>query len=206
MARLPSTGRRCTRSASPTSTATTPTRVLVCQVLDAISQYERAVIRGRMMAGRAAKRASGGHSGGQPRYGTKAEGRQVAPNDVERRVVELITRARAAGKSYREICSARNRRAIDLAGRRRGSRPSSGASLCEGRSSRAFSPALPHPRHLLPEVVRLRVHRACGRKRLTLRRDRFDNASQRRLVSRRPLTWLLQTKTGSRTGAVLPRR
>jgi hypothetical protein len=33
-----------------------------------------------------------------------------------------------------------------------------------------------------------------------LRRDQFDNASQRRLVSRRPLTWLLQTKTGSRTG------
>jgi DNA invertase Pin-like site-specific DNA recombinase len=83
-----------------------PRRILVRQVLGAIAQYEQAVIRGRMMAGLAAKRARGGYSSGQPRYGTKAENGQLAPNDEEQPVVEVITRARAAGRSYRQICSA----------------------------------------------------------------------------------------------------
>jgi DNA invertase Pin-like site-specific DNA recombinase len=106
MARLRQHGAEVLSVSEPDVDSDDPTRVLVRQVLGAISQYERAVIRGRMMAGRAAKRASGGYSGGQPRYGTKAEDRQLAPNDEERPIVDLITRARAAGKSYRDICGA----------------------------------------------------------------------------------------------------
>ena len=40
-----------------------PTKVMIRQIIGAVSQYERAVIRGRMMAGKAAKREQGGFLG-----------------------------------------------------------------------------------------------------------------------------------------------
>jgi DNA invertase Pin-like site-specific DNA recombinase len=80
-----------------------PTRDLVRQVLGAIAQYERAVIRGRLMAGKVAK---GGYGGGRPAYGTRAEGRQLVPNEAERPIVELVTKLRDQGHSYREIAEA----------------------------------------------------------------------------------------------------
>src|SRR4051794_19306062 len=43
-----------------------PTKVLVRQILGAIGQYERALIRGRMQAGKLVKAARGGYVGGQP--------------------------------------------------------------------------------------------------------------------------------------------
>ena len=47
------------------------TRVLIRQLLGGIAQYERAVISGRMMAGKAAKVASAGYGRAAP-YGYKA--------------------------------------------------------------------------------------------------------------------------------------
>ncbi len=81
-----------------------PTRVLVRQVLGAISQYERSVIRGRMEAGKAAKKATGGYVGGRPRYGKRAEDRSLVTDPAEDEVVRLVRSARAEGLSYRRIC------------------------------------------------------------------------------------------------------
>jgi DNA invertase Pin-like site-specific DNA recombinase len=81
-----------------------PTRVLVRQLLGAVAQYERALIRGRMMAGKAAKVRRGGYGGGQPSYGTRAQGGELVEDESERQLVERVRQLRDAGKSYRECC------------------------------------------------------------------------------------------------------
>jgi DNA invertase Pin-like site-specific DNA recombinase len=83
-----------------------PTRDLVRQVLGAIAQYERAVIRGRLMAGKAAKIAKGGYGGGRPGYGKRAAGGELVDNDAEAPVLALVARKRRKGESYRQIASA----------------------------------------------------------------------------------------------------
>jgi DNA invertase Pin-like site-specific DNA recombinase len=91
-------------AAEPDVTSDDPTRVLVRQVLGAIAQYERGVIRGRMLAGKAAKGAQGGYTGGQPRYGTRAENRELVTHDEEAVVADRARSLRDAGYSYRAIC------------------------------------------------------------------------------------------------------
>lgn len=80
-----------------------PTRVLVRQVLGAIAQYEKGVIRGRMVAGKVAKRAAGGYTGGAPRFGRRAESRELVPNPAELETIERATALRNDGHSLREI-------------------------------------------------------------------------------------------------------
>ena len=60
MARMRQAGAEVISVSEPDMDSDDPTRVLVRQVLGSISQYERALIRGRMMAGKAAKVAGGG--------------------------------------------------------------------------------------------------------------------------------------------------
>lgn len=83
-----------------------PTRDLVRQLLGAISQYERAVIRGRMLAGKAAKARKGGYVGGQPAYGTRAEDKALVADEGEAELVATVKRLRAEGRSYRDIATA----------------------------------------------------------------------------------------------------
>lgn len=80
-----------------------PTKVLVRQVLGAISQYERQVIRGRMLAGKAAKAARGGYVGGRPRFGWRAEGGQLVADEAEQAVVRRARELRGRGLSLRAI-------------------------------------------------------------------------------------------------------
>ena len=80
-----------------------PTKTLIRQIVGAVSQYERAVIRGRMMAGKAVKRAAGGYIGGTVPYGFRLEDGQVVPDDEEQKVVDLVGRRARAGVSFRGI-------------------------------------------------------------------------------------------------------
>ncbi|MGB9112284.1 MAG: recombinase family protein [Acidimicrobiales bacterium] len=73
------------------------------QVLGAISQYERAVIKGRMMAGKAAKVASGGYGGGRPAFGKAAKDKSFVGDIEERQTIELIRRLRSERLSLRQI-------------------------------------------------------------------------------------------------------
>lgn len=82
------------------------TRVLVRQVLGAIHQYERAVIRSRMAAGKAMKAAKGGYAGGRPPFGWKAVDGALAPDEAEQQVITYSRQLRDQGKSYREIVAA----------------------------------------------------------------------------------------------------
>lgn len=79
------------------------TRVLVRQVLGAIGQYERALIRSRMMAGKAAKIARGGYAGGQPRFGKAAQDKALVDDPDELETVRLIRIWNGEGCSTREI-------------------------------------------------------------------------------------------------------
>jgi DNA invertase Pin-like site-specific DNA recombinase len=80
-----------------------PTKMLIRQIVGAVSQYERAVIRGRMMAGKAAKAAEGGFLGGRARYGFKLESGEVVEDDEEQKVVQLVGRLARSGMSLRAI-------------------------------------------------------------------------------------------------------
>ncbi len=79
---------------------------MVRQILGVIAQYEKAVIKGRMMAGKAEKIASGGYGGGRPAYGRMADNRSLVENPEETTIVNTVTRMRKQGSSYREIASA----------------------------------------------------------------------------------------------------
>jgi len=81
-----------------------PTKVLIRQILGALAQYERQLIRARMQAGKAIKAARGGYVGGQPAFGSKAVDGELAEASDERATLALIRSLRSQGLSYRAIC------------------------------------------------------------------------------------------------------
>ncbi len=80
-----------------------PTRDMVRQILGVIAQYERAVIRGRMLAGKAAKVAKGGYGGGRPPYGKQSVKGELVDDPDQKEIVDLVVKLRRKGGSYREI-------------------------------------------------------------------------------------------------------
>jgi len=106
--RLEKAGRTVVSATEPKTDGDDPTRVLVRQVLGALAQYERAVIRARMMAGAAAKRRAGGYAGGKPPYGHDAIGGELVPNATEQAVIAEIMSARADGASYQDVADQLN--------------------------------------------------------------------------------------------------
>ena len=77
--------------------------MLVRQVLGAIGQYERALIRERMAAGLDVKRRKGGYTGGRPPLGTRAVAGELVADPAEAATVQRIAELRAEGASYRQI-------------------------------------------------------------------------------------------------------
>jgi len=104
-ARLQERGASVLSVSEPAIEGDDATRDLMRQLLGGIAQYERAVIRGRMMAGKAAKVAKGGYGGGRPAYGLKAAGGALVADQDEAAIVKLVTQKRKAGASYRAIAS-----------------------------------------------------------------------------------------------------
>lgn len=82
-----------------------PERVMIRQILGAVAQYERAKIRGRMLAGQRRKHAAGGYAYGGPPYGWKAQDRELVPVPHEQDVISMMRALRASGSSYRDICA-----------------------------------------------------------------------------------------------------
>jgi len=103
IARLEQAGTRVVSVAEPDVDSDEHTRVLIRQILGALAQYERAVIRGRMTAGKQAKRQAGGYIGGMHPFGTRPVDRQLQADDSEAETVAVIKRLRADGLSYRAI-------------------------------------------------------------------------------------------------------
>lgn len=83
-----------------------PTKVLVRQIIGSIGQYERALVRGRLQAGKMIKKARGGYVGGQPGYGHRADETELVEDREESVIVATVLTMRAAGASYRSIATA----------------------------------------------------------------------------------------------------
>jgi DNA invertase Pin-like site-specific DNA recombinase len=105
MARLHEAGVEVLSVSEPDIDSDDKTRVLVRQILGAVSQYERALIRSRMMAGRAAKIASGGYGGGRPPFGWRAEGKELVPEPREQEAIALVRQLADEGLSSRQIAA-----------------------------------------------------------------------------------------------------
>jgi DNA invertase Pin-like site-specific DNA recombinase len=105
MARMRQAGAEVISVSEPDMDSDDPTRVLVRQVLGSISQFERALIRGRMMAGKAAKVAGGGYGGGRPPFGWRAEGKDLVRDEREQGVVALVRQLSDEGLSTRQIAA-----------------------------------------------------------------------------------------------------
>lgn len=86
-----------------------PSRRLIRQVLGAVAEYERGMIRLRMMAGMERKKAAGGYTGGQPPYGWRAEHGELVPEPLEQDQLRLMLTARAQGASLLQIATMLNR-------------------------------------------------------------------------------------------------
>ena len=84
-----------------------PSRKLIRQVLGAVAEYERAMTRLRLEAGRSRKREKGGYAGhGSPEFGKRAEGGTLVDDPEEQAAIALVARLNAEGKSFREIAAA----------------------------------------------------------------------------------------------------
>jgi DNA invertase Pin-like site-specific DNA recombinase len=105
MARMRVAGAEVISVSEPDMDSDDPTRVLVRQLLGSISQYERALIRGRMMAGKAAKVSKGGYGGGRPPFGWRAEGKELVPEPREQEAIALVRQLAKEGLSSRQIAA-----------------------------------------------------------------------------------------------------
>jgi DNA invertase Pin-like site-specific DNA recombinase len=82
-----------------------PSRALIRQILGAVAQYERGMIRLRLKSGKQRKAAAGGYIGGAPPLGWRAEGRELVPDANEAATRQRILALRADGQSLRTVCS-----------------------------------------------------------------------------------------------------
>lgn len=83
-----------------------PSRKMIRQVLGAVAEYERAMIRLRMRSGKARKRERGGWLGGVAPFGYRAEGRELVPDEEEQAALSRIRELHGAGSSLRQIAGA----------------------------------------------------------------------------------------------------
>jgi DNA invertase Pin-like site-specific DNA recombinase len=81
-----------------------PSRKLIRQVLGAVAEYERAMIRLRLEAGRRRKSQSGGYAGfGSPPFGLQSESGTLVPNATEQATLARIRALHSDGQSLRQI-------------------------------------------------------------------------------------------------------
>lgn len=81
-----------------------PSRRLIRQILGAVAEYERAIIRMRMRAGKIARKARGFWSSGPAPYGYKINAeKRLEPIPDEQQTVGLMLRYRHQGFSYQLV-------------------------------------------------------------------------------------------------------
>jgi len=77
-----------------------PTRILIRQVLGALAQYEKTLLKARMAAGRRLKAERGGFTGGIPRFGCSVVRHEYVPLASEQKIVARIRVQRAEGARW----------------------------------------------------------------------------------------------------------
>lgn len=89
-----------------------PQGKMILTVMSAVAQLERDVINERTQSGRKAKASKGGYAYGKPKYGQKAEDKELTINEDEAKTIALIKRHRKSGKSYQRIANYLNEQNI----------------------------------------------------------------------------------------------
>lgn len=80
-----------------------PSRALIRQILGAVSQYERAMIRLRLMGGRQRKAERGGYAGGGRPFGYRTESAELVADVDEQTTIRRIHELHRSGASLRSI-------------------------------------------------------------------------------------------------------
>ena len=80
-----------------------PSRALIRQILGAVNEYERSMIKLRLRSGRLRKAEKGGYAFGAPPFGAKAKERSLVRVPEEWETVERILSLRREGASLRQI-------------------------------------------------------------------------------------------------------
>jgi DNA invertase Pin-like site-specific DNA recombinase len=89
---------------APDTNGDDPSRALIRQILGAVSQYERGMVRLRMRSGKQRKAEQGGYIGGAPPLGFRASRGALVPEADEQAVALRILTLRSEGSSLRQIC------------------------------------------------------------------------------------------------------
>lgn len=85
-----------------------PSRKLIRQVLGAVAEYERAMIRLRLAAGRARKHAAGGYAYGAPPFGFEARDGALVAVPAEQLVIARVRELAGLGLSNNRIADQLN--------------------------------------------------------------------------------------------------
>lgn len=80
-----------------------PTSELIRSILFAVARFEKEMIRARIKAAFAVKRARGERLGGAPPYGFRVEGRSLVPHEDEVAVKDRLRQWRAEGLTLRAL-------------------------------------------------------------------------------------------------------
>ena len=83
-----------------------PTRKLIRQVLGAVGEFERSLIKLRLQRGRALKAERGGYAYGSPPFGLRAEGGRLVPVAEEQEAIRFACGLHRSGQSLRAISEA----------------------------------------------------------------------------------------------------
>lgn len=106
-------GARIVSAAGEGTDANDPTSRLMRQIVDAFSEYERALIRARTKAALAVKRSQGKRAGTIPYgYGLAADGSTLVVHSPERDTLATIRALADAGHSTRSIAAELNARGL----------------------------------------------------------------------------------------------
>jgi DNA invertase Pin-like site-specific DNA recombinase len=87
-------------------------RTAMRQMVGVFGQLERAMIVARLRRGRQMKASLGGRAVGAAPYGFRPEGGELVPRHEEQRAIQVMSNARAAGKSFREVAEVLNQRGL----------------------------------------------------------------------------------------------
>ena len=90
----------------------TPTGKMILTMMAAVAELERAQINERCQGGRKAKAKDGGYAYGSPKFGEVAIDGELAANESEQAVIDLIRRHHKAGKKANAIAKYLNAQGI----------------------------------------------------------------------------------------------
>jgi DNA invertase Pin-like site-specific DNA recombinase len=97
-----------------------PSRKMIRQILGAVSEYERGMIKLRLRSGRLRKAQGGGYAFGSPPYGQRSVDGVLLPVDDEQSVLARMKQMHASGTSLRRISEVLNAEGVPA--KRSGSR------------------------------------------------------------------------------------